>query len=62
MTELPLRDAARLLAIFFTQRAKRCKELGYPEDAQRYEEYRQIVERLWKAASDLPPRRPDGAD
>lgn len=49
MKELPLRDGARLLAIFFTQRAKRCMELGFPEDAYRYNEYRKIVDRLWQA-------------
>lgn len=48
MSELPLKDGAKLLAIFFTQRAKRCRELGYPDDAKRYLQYRDIVERLWR--------------
>lgn len=62
MSELPLHDGAKLLAIFFTQRAKRCRELGEPDDAERYDRYREIVERLWKAVSDLSSGRPDAPD
>lgn len=50
MSELPLADGAKLLIIFFNQRARRCVELGYPEDAVRYGAYVAIISRLAQAA------------
>ena len=47
---LPLEDGVKLLRNWFTQRAKRCRELGHPEDAGRYESYLAILERLAEKA------------
>lgn len=56
---LPLRDGALLVVNFLRQRAARCDQLGFPDDANRYHEYRRIVQRLAEAAGAAPPFPPD---
>lgn len=51
-SQLPLADGAKLLANFFEQRARRCDELGHPDDARRHRSYGGIVARLWAAVPD----------